>query len=93
MVVSPLALLLPKYILYVLLLQGLTRRIRQAIKEQRLPDFVRKFLSGMYPKGDVPQWVVDALDVAGISLEGVALLKPAHQFYDEVKSMQPIPVV
>ena len=45
----------------------------------------------MYPKGDVPQWVVDALDVAGVSLEGVALLKPAHHFYDEVRAMEPIP--
>eukprot|EP00878_Enallax_costatus_P011633 GHUV01012142.1.p1 GENE.GHUV01012142.1~~GHUV01012142.1.p1 ORF type:complete len:422 (+),score=93.24 GHUV01012142.1:621-1886(+) len=72
-------------------MQGLTRRIRQAIKEQCLPQFVRDFLLGMYPKCDVPQWVVDALDVAGISLEGVALLKPAHRLYDEVQAMNPIP--
>jgi hypothetical protein len=34
--------------------------------------------------GDVPQWVVDALDVAGISLEGITTLRPAHRFYEEV---------
>jgi queuine tRNA-ribosyltransferase len=66
--------------------QGLTRRIRAAIKEQRLPDFVRSFLAGMFPARDVPQWVVDALHFAGISLEGVANLAPAyeHDFYDKV---------
>jgi hypothetical protein len=45
--------------------QGLARRLRAAIKEQRLPDFVRGYLAGMFPAGDVPQWVVDALDFAG----------------------------
>uniref|UniRef100_A0A383VT87 Queuine tRNA-ribosyltransferase catalytic subunit 1 n=1 Tax=Tetradesmus obliquus TaxID=3088 RepID=A0A383VT87_TETOB len=74
-------------------MQGLTRRIRQAIKEQRLPDFSRAFLAGMFPAGNVPQWVVDALDVAGISLEGVAKLKPAHSFYEEVQAVQRIPAV
>lgn len=45
--------------------QGLAWRLRAAIKEQRLPEFVRGFLAGMFPAGDVPQWVVDALDFAG----------------------------
>lgn len=45
--------------------QGLARRLRAAIKEQRLPEFVRGLLAGMFPDGDVPQWVVDALDFAG----------------------------
>lgn len=44
----------------------------------------------MYPKGDVPQWVVDALDVAGINLDSVTAVRPAHKFYEEVQSMQPI---
>ena len=60
--------------------QRLTRRIRAAIKAGHLPEFVRSYLSVMFPKRDVPQWVVDALDVAGISLEEVALLKPAHDW-------------
>jgi queuine tRNA-ribosyltransferase len=53
-------------------MQNLTRRIRQAIEEQRFPDFVRGFLRDLHPQGDVPQWVCDALEAAGISLEGVA---------------------
>lgn len=71
----------------------MTRRIRQAIKEQRFPDFVRQFMAGMFPRGDVPQWVVDALDVAGISLDGVAKLRPAHGFYEKVQTVQRIPAV
>jgi queuine tRNA-ribosyltransferase len=73
-------------------MQGLTRRLRAAIKEQRLPDFVRGYVAGMHPAGDVPQWVVDALDFAGISLEGVAQLKPAHDFYSKVPHIRPVPV-
>jgi hypothetical protein len=73
-------------------LQGLTRRLRAAIKEQRLPDFVRGYVAGMFPQGDVPQWVVDALDFAGISLEGVAKLKPAHDFYAKVPNIAQVPV-
>eukprot|EP00775_Hariotina_reticulata_P007805 gene7805-8002_t len=62
------------------------------MQEQRLPEFTRSYLKGMFPAGDVPQWVVDALDVAGISLKGVAKLDPGHNFYSEVQAMQPIPV-
>ncbi len=40
-------------------------------QEQRFPEFVRGFLKDMYPKGDVPQWVQDAMVVAEISLDGV----------------------
>lgn len=75
------------------LLQGLTRRIRAAIKEQRFPEFVRAYVAGLYPKQDVPQWVVDALQFAGISLEGVATLQPAHDFYDKVPNITPLPVL
>lgn len=75
------------------LLQGLARRLRAAIKEQRLPEFVRGYVAGMFPAGDVPQWVVDALDFAGISLEGVAKLKPAHYLYDKVPQIPRIPVM
>ena len=65
--------------------QRLTRRLRAAIKERRLPEFVRGFVAGMFPAGDAPQWVVDALDVAGISLEGVASRRPAHDFEAELR--------
>lgn len=50
-------------------------------------------MAGMHPAGDVPQWVVDALDFAGISLDGVAKLKPAHDFYDKVPQTARIPAV
>jgi hypothetical protein len=49
-------------------------------------------VAGLFPAGDVPQWVVDALDFAGISLEGVAQLKPAHDFYDKVPHIARVPV-
>jgi len=65
--------------------QNLTRRMRAAIREQRLPEWVRAYVAGMFPKRDVPQWVVDALDVSGISLEGIADKAPAHDFERELK--------
>ncbi|KAG2481869.1 hypothetical protein HYH03_019168 [Edaphochlamys debaryana] len=46
--------------------------MQAAIEEQRFPDWVRNYLRTMFPKGDVPGWVRDAMVVAGISLEGVA---------------------
>ncbi|KAG2483993.1 hypothetical protein HYH03_017160 [Edaphochlamys debaryana] len=52
--------------------QALTAAMRAAIEEQRFPDWVRNYLRTMFPKGDVPGWVRDAMVVAGISLEGVA---------------------
>ena len=66
--------------------QQLTRRMRQAIKDQVFPDWVRDYLRTMFPKGDVPQWVRDAMVVAGISLEGVATAEPAAQApMDDIK--------
>jgi hypothetical protein len=59
--------------------------MRAAIKEQRLPEWVRGFIAGMFPKRDVPQWVVDALDVAGIPLDGLADKAPAHEFERELR--------
>jgi len=63
--------------------QGLTRRLRAAIRAGALAEFVRAFV-GAHFGGDpeaVPQWVVDALDVAGIDLGGVAALRPAHDYW------------
>lgn len=47
-------------------MQRLTRGIRQAITEQRFPEFVRDFLRRTYPAGDVPAWAVEGLRMAGI---------------------------
>jgi queuine tRNA-ribosyltransferase len=51
-------------------MMGLVNRMRQAIMDQRFPSFVRMFVQQQFPKAadDVPQWVVDALEAAGIAL-------------------------
>jgi hypothetical protein len=57
--------------------------LRAAIRAGKLAEFVRAFVSAHFG-GDaeaVPQWVVDALDVAGIDLTGVASLRPAHDYW------------
>ncbi|KAK9811227.1 hypothetical protein WJX72_000278 [[Myrmecia] bisecta] len=47
--------------------QRLTRQIREAIKQQTFPDFVRSFVRAHYPRGAPPSWVLYALQAAGIS--------------------------
>eukprot|EP00193_Tetraselmis_chui_P001457 CAMPEP_0177760360 /NCGR_PEP_ID=MMETSP0491_2-20121128/5227_1 /TAXON_ID=63592 /ORGANISM="Tetraselmis chuii, Strain PLY429" /LENGTH=398 /DNA_ID=CAMNT_0019276257 /DNA_START=220 /DNA_END=1416 /DNA_ORIENTATION=- len=49
-------------------MQRLTKRIRQAIMEQRFPDFVRHYVRMQYPKGDEPEWVRLSMQMAGISM-------------------------
>lgn len=56
--------------------QNLTRSMRRAIEAGELPDYVRGFLTKMFPNKDVPHWVVNAMGAASISLPGVATLKP-----------------
>lgn len=46
----------------------LTRSMREAIIAGTYPDFVRNYLTIMFPAGDVPEWVVDALEAADIKL-------------------------
>lgn len=53
-------------------LQRLSAQIREAIQEQRYPEFVRQYVARQFPRGDVPQWVRDGCQLAGISLQGVA---------------------
>ncbi|EIE21665.1 Queuine tRNA-ribosyltransferase [Coccomyxa subellipsoidea C-169] len=49
--------------------QRLTQQIRDAIRQQRFPEFVQEFVRGHFPAGtEVPQWVFDALAECGISL-------------------------
>lgn len=49
--------------------QRLTQQIRDAITEQRFPDFVKGFVRGHYPAGTcVPQWVRDALAECSIEV-------------------------
>lgn len=54
-------------------MMNLVRSMRQAILEDRFPNYVRSFIRSQFPgkdKGgeDCPAWVVDALGAAGISL-------------------------
>lgn len=39
-----------------------------SIIEGRFDQFVRDFMKSYYPNEDYPQWCVNALEVAGISL-------------------------
>lgn len=49
----------------------LMRRMRQAILDgtEAYHEFIRAFLKEMYPNNDVPQWAVDALQEAGVTLQ------------------------
>ena len=54
-------------------MMDLNRRMRRAIKEDRYPEFARGFVRDQYrgqKQGgqEIPAWVVNALDAAGISL-------------------------
>ncbi|XP_057469091.1 uncharacterized protein LOC130758259 isoform X4 [Actinidia eriantha] len=46
----------------------LSRDIHSSIIEGRFPEFVRGFLQNMFPEGDVPEWVCNAMEVAGIDI-------------------------
>lgn len=46
----------------------LSRDLHMSILEGRFPEFVRGFLRVQFPTGDVPQWVRNAMEVAGIDI-------------------------
>jgi queuine tRNA-ribosyltransferase len=46
----------------------LMARIRQAIIEQRFPDFIKEFVSTYYQDKDVPQWLINSLQSVNIQL-------------------------
>ncbi|XP_046746763.1 queuine tRNA-ribosyltransferase catalytic subunit [Diprion similis] len=46
----------------------LMRDIRDSIKEQRFPQFVQKFMSELYPDGEYPTWITEALEAVNIKL-------------------------
>ncbi|XP_001623330.3 queuine tRNA-ribosyltransferase catalytic subunit 1 [Nematostella vectensis] len=48
----------------------LMRGIRESIKADKFPQFVRDFMRRMYPEGEYPKWVVEALLSANIDLNG-----------------------
>jgi queuine tRNA-ribosyltransferase catalytic subunit len=47
----------------------LMKGIRTSIKEDRFPQFVREFLAKLFPKGDYPKWVCEALDAVNIKVK------------------------
>jgi len=53
-------------------MQQLTLGMREAIREQRFPAFVRAFMAVVHPDGCYPTWLVDALEYAGIPLRSSA---------------------
>ncbi|XP_078163286.1 uncharacterized protein LOC144558336 isoform X4 [Carex rostrata] len=46
----------------------LSKDLHTSIVEGRFPEYVRGFLRTQFPKGDVPQWVCNAMEVAGIDI-------------------------
>ncbi|CAL0319330.1 unnamed protein product [Lupinus luteus] len=46
----------------------LSRDLHSSIVEGRFPKFVCDFLSKMFPEGNVPEWVCNAMEVAGIDI-------------------------
>jgi tRNA-guanine transglycosylase len=49
-------------------MKRLTKQMRDAIIEDRYPDFCCSFLNMQYPDGDIPQWVKDALGEVDIKV-------------------------
>lgn len=50
-------------------MQRLTRDMRGAMKAGRFHAWVRAYMRTMFPQGDVPVWVREAMEVAGIDLD------------------------
>ncbi len=46
----------------------LMSRIRQAIIEQRFPDFIKEFVANYYQDKDIPQWITNSLKTVNIEL-------------------------
>ncbi|KAL8261488.1 hypothetical protein R6Q59_025537 [Mikania micrantha] len=46
----------------------LSRNLHSSIIEGTFPKFVCDFLKNMFPEGDVPEWVCNAMEVAGIDI-------------------------
>lgn len=57
----------------------LSRDLHSSIVEGRFPEFVCKFLQKMFPEGDVPQWVCNAMEVAGIDISSCCSPFPSSQ--------------
>lgn len=47
----------------------LMKSIRESIKEQKFPLFVKNFFKTVYPSGTYPKWITDALSAVNIELD------------------------
>lgn len=47
----------------------LMRGIRESIKQDKFPEFIRNFMSIIYPNSDYPSWAVEALKSVNVELE------------------------
>ncbi len=47
---------------------NLMKSIRENIKKDTFPEFTQKFFKDLYPKGNYPQWAVEALRKVNIDL-------------------------
>jgi len=65
---SPLFLLTPERNSF-LFQMNLMKRIRQSIAEDNFPRFVQDFMKVRFPNKSYPQWIVDALQAVGITLD------------------------
>ncbi|CAL5081526.1 unnamed protein product [Urochloa decumbens] len=68
----------------------LSRDLHMSILEGRFPEFVRGFLRAQFPKGDVPQWVRNAMEVAGIDISECCASAKCHA--PSFQEQQPVPV-
>ena len=46
----------------------LMSRIRQAIVEQRFPEFIKEFVATYYQDKDIPPWITNSLKSVNIEL-------------------------
>ncbi|URE16167.1 hypothetical protein MUK42_11588 [Musa troglodytarum] len=46
----------------------LSKDLHTSIVEGQFPEFVQRFLRAQFPKGNVPQWVCNAMEVAGVDI-------------------------
>ncbi|KAK9067792.1 hypothetical protein SSX86_011903 [Deinandra increscens subsp. villosa] len=51
----------------------LSRNLHSSIIEGTFPKFVCDFLKNMFPEGDVPEWVCNAMEVAGIDISSCCI--------------------
>lgn len=49
-------------------MRRLTQRIREAVMDDRYPEFIKEFMAARYPNG-VPGWIAEAMRSVGVDLE------------------------